>query len=346
MKWGTDMNICLKTPAFHRISALAVFTCIVFASGCTDITEYENLTSGVLTVYTENFEVLKEVHGIEEARQILVCPGFVFVITGEGTIEKYDSETLELLGSYMIGQPSPAGYYLSAFSPRESTLYVIGSLGNVIEVSIPGCSVVDEFSVCSSPTKISVSNTAPAYLYVSDGLTNNIHVIRCSTNTPAGSRELVGGILCIEASESDTVLVGTELATYLLYFRSSGELYSSASGTAGGDFRDLEYFPWYNAYAAVRSSSLGVLEFIEDPDLHIMILTWGGEYSIAGTNHLLSCDPDRYYYVVSIIDNNIFRIVQYDMAIRNISSQIDVNGIPLDVSVSGSGLIYVLSLEN
>jgi hypothetical protein len=302
--------------------------------------------NGVLTVYTEDFEVLNELHGLQEARQIFLYPGFVFVITGEGFIEKFDSETLELLGSYMIGQPSPAGYSLCAFSPRENTLYVTGSLGNIIEVSIPDCSVVDEFTVCSSPTGISATNTYPAYLYVIDGSTNTVLVVRCSTNTLAAYKEIVGETFCIETSESDTTLVGTEVGCCVLCLSPSGALYTSNPQALNSEFHELEYFAWSGVFAAVTSGTLGVIEVIEDPELHTPAIAWDPVVSIAGTYHMLACDQNRYCYVASYLGNSVFRLIQFDMTFRCVTDQIDIIGNPLDFAVSGNGLIYVLSQEN
>ena len=313
-------------------------------TGCTDITEFDNLVCGTITVYSEDFTVVAQLQGIEEARKLLIYPGFVFVVKGDGYIDKYSSETLELLGSYKIGQPSPAGYYHCAFSPSESSLYVVGSVGNIIEVSIPDCSVVDDFNVCASPVHISASNTNPAYLYISSGTSNTVWAVKASTNNPVDSWEFPGGITCIEASESDTTLVSTEYGTYRLQFLTAGGL--TAIGQLSECLLAIEYFPWYECFAAVNAYQIGIVKTVIDPATLLPFMFFGYEFSIEGYNHILACDNDRYAYVLSYLGENMSRIVKYDMAWEQIVEQFDLNGIPLDMDVSGSGLIYVLTMEN
>lgn len=313
-------------------------------AGCTDLTEFGNLVSGTLTVYSEDFSVVAQLQGIEEARNLLIYPGYVFVVKGDGYIDKYSSETLELLGSYKIGQPSPAGYSHSAYSPSENSLYIVGSVGNIIEVSIPDCSVVDDFNVCPSPFHISASNTSPAYLYVSDGSSNAIWVVRAINNNPVDSWVFPAGITCIEASESDTTLVGTELGTYRLEFLPSGGLTGVYQLTES--LLAIDYFPWDHNFAAVTGQSIGIVEIIIDPVTLLPALFFGYDSYIEGYNYVLACDIDRYAYVLSYLGENTSRIVKYDMTFHEISEQFEFSGIPLDMDVSGSGLIYVLTMEN
>lgn len=331
-------SICFLRCIFLGLLFFSLIT------GCADITEFDNLICGTLTVYSENFDVVKQIQGIEEARQLLVYSSYVFVVKGDGYIDKYSSETLELLGSYKIGQPSPAGYSHCAFSRGKSSLYIVGSVGNIIEVSIPDCSVVDEFSVCSSPFLISASKTNPAYLYVSDGASNTVWVVKASNNSLVDSWRFPGGITCIEASESDTTLVGTEFGTYRLEFLSSSRI--TGVYQMPYEFTAIDYFPWNNSFAAVTEDYIGIIEIAIDPATLLPALFFSFKSPIGGYNHILACGNDRYAYAVSYMGENFSRIVKYDMVSHEIAEQFDFSGVSLDIDVSGSGLIYVLTMEN
>lgn len=331
-------SFCFLRIIFPGFLFFSVFT------ACTEITEFDGLVCGTLTVYSEDFAVVGQVQGIEQARKLLVYPGYVFVVKGDGYIDKYSSETLQLLGSYKIGQPSPAGYFQCTFSPRESSMYVVGSVGNIIEVSIPSCLVVDDFSVCASPSEISASSTSPAYLYVCDGASSTIWIVKASSNITMDSFKLPAGILSIEASESDTTLVGTDVGTYRVEFLVSGGL--TAVHQLPVKLVSIKYFPWYGNFAAVSEGAIGIVEVVVDPGTLLPALTFNYQRLIQGTSHLLAGDNDRYAYVLSYMGENMGIIEKYDMAFHEISERVNISGIPLDMDVSGSGLIYVLTMEN
>ena len=338
-----DMRAKCFFPIAFVGASLLVFT------GCTNIAEFDSLVEGTLTVYTEDFAVVGQIQGIEEARQILVYPGYVFVLKGTGYIDKYSSDNLEFLGSYKIGQPSPAGYSRLAYSPNEQTVYVIGPQANIIEISIPECLVVDEFIVCSAPSILSASSTSPAYLYVGDGASSTVWAVRGSSNIPVDSWVFPAGLICIEASEIDTTLVSTEVGVFAMEFLVSGGL--RAHQVITSDCVSMEHFPWYGNFAAVTPGGgispprIRTIEIEFDPELMEDAFFFSAGKSLQGSNHILGCDSDRYAYVVSYLGGGVSRLVRFDMAFQDIDNEFDLSGVALDMDVSGSGLIYLLTME-
>lgn len=326
---------------------MSVFLCSLLVSlfgGCSEITEFENLASCTLTIYSQDFTVLKQIQGIEEARSLVVYPGLVFILRGNGYIDKYDSETLELIGSYPIGQSSPTGYSNVTYCSSKGSIYVVGALGNIIEVSVPDCQVVDDFSICPWPSMLSVSRTSPAYLYVVEGSSSKLWAVKCSSNSTVGSWTSSSGIVSVEASDSDTTLLSTDMGTYMMEFQTGGGFTSRYLQYS--TYLDMEYSQWYHHFAVVGAESIGLIGIVIDPVTLLPIMETIDSQPIEGAGHLLSCDDDRYAFLASYMGENIIRMVKYDMALYTISELFETSGIPIDMEVSGSGLIYLLSMED
>ncbi len=329
-----------------RIIFVTVFAvaALMVSAGCDNITEFEAGVSSSLTVYSGDLEVISQVTGITGGVQTLIRPGLVYVVTTDGEMLKYDSETLELLDTYIIGVASAAGYSILEFSPAENSVYIVGATGKILELALPECEVTDEFSVCQFPVAMSISTTIPSILYVADGVTDQVFAVRASTNSLVGTGLINWPVTCIEASNTDTTLIGTEDCFYRASFREGSQMRIAAG--LSGSWTDIAFCEKLDAYAGMKSSNLGVVEMVYDPDLGIEVLDFVDGVSVGGNNHMLSFDGERYVYLLSYMGDSVSRILKYDMAFRQIVSEEYISGFPMAVQASSSGLVYVLVVED
>ncbi|MEA3266163.1 MAG: hypothetical protein U9P42_04395, partial [Candidatus Fermentibacteria bacterium] len=159
-----------KKRGITAISAAlsAAVICSIFFINCTDLTEYElAFKAGLHVIAPEDFTVISTISDMPGARSLMIYPGNIFIASTEGFIYRYDSETLELVEAYQVATPSPAGFSQMVYCSLKNTAYLISSLGKILEVSLPECTVIDEFSVCESPTKLALG-PGSEYLFVAD----------------------------------------------------------------------------------------------------------------------------------------------------------------------------------
>ncbi len=104
---------------------------------------------------------------------------------------------MTLVEECIVGSPSPSGFTQMALNTRNNSAYLIGSLGQIVELSLPDCTVKDVFTVCQSPVVIAVAPGNPPYLYVGDGPSYSINQVSAITNTLLTTEESFYNINCI-----------------------------------------------------------------------------------------------------------------------------------------------------
>ncbi|MCK5036083.1 MAG: hypothetical protein KAS73_09350 [Candidatus Sabulitectum sp.] len=333
---------------------VTVICSILFAS-CTNLTEYEMaFKAGLHVIAPEDFSVISTISDMPGARSLMMYPGNIFIASTEGLIYRYDSETLELVEAYQVALPSPAGFSQMVYCSLKNTAYLIGSLGNILEVSLPECTVIDEFAVCQSPTKLALG-PGSEYLFVADGPSKRIHQVSIDNNHAYDNVGIYFNIYCMEPSPNpDSMLVGTSAGIDLIEVISPTDI----RGTRlyqGGAFFALASVPDDTIYVGVKKPlygagevavSVGIVDvFIPEfadpppPEFYETI-------EIEGTGHLLAMGKDwQHAYVLSYLGDNTSRLISYNYRFSETPQELDLPGFPLDLKVSGNGVIYVLTTE-
>ena len=314
--------------------------------GCTDLTEHEMaFNAGLHIISPEDFSTMGVISDMAGARSLLIYPGNFFVVSTEGTISRFDSESMGLVEVYQVGAPSPAGFSQIVFSTLKNSAYLIGAMGNIVEISMPDCTLIEEFSVCPSPVKLALGPGAQN-LFVADGPSSRIHQVSISNNKAYDNVSIYFTINCMSPFQNpDSMLVGTSDGVALIEVLGPTDIRGSMLGTPIF-FLDLVAVPNDTVFVGVSSSRVGIF------DLYPLSLTppespFYGKVELEGSNHILAMGQDwQHAYVLSYLsDQGISRLVSYRYNSHTISQEVDIPGYPLDLKVSGNGYIYVLTTE-
>lgn len=324
------------------------FAAVLLLLSCAGVTEYDLNWQSSLRVYSpSDLSLIASYPEMTSPRSMMITPGMVFVASTEGVVYAFDSQTRELLGEYVVGAPSASGYSAMVHSPSEGTAYLTGATGKILELSLPDCQVIDEFSVCSSPFDLAVSSGFRGYLWIADAYSNSIYQIKLSDNSLAGQKAFLDSeiIQCVEPLwSSDTIMVGTSSLAYRVWNSGSGGLVRTYLLDAMGSFSALDAMVNTQQLAAVKDNSLGLLDpfasytIPPEPSFKKIVYIQGslhrtgdagdGQHAFAlGYMGDMTCRLWKYYYVGN----------------GDILCSEDIPGYPLDMQVSGGGDIYVLS---
>jgi len=331
---------------FRKALLFAVVVCP--GMSCTNMAEYDiTWQSSLVTLSSVDLSVTSVFQEVTSPRCIMVCPGYVFIASTEGKVYSFSTAGRELTGESIVGAPSPSGYSGMVYSPDEGTAYLIGAAGKILELSIPDCLVIDEFTVCASPAELEISPGNPGFLWVADPTENTIHRVNLQTNASYGQVNYSGETLfqCMEASFArDTLLVGTSYLVYRLEVLESGGLRSTFIDGLTGSFEDISAIPGEAFYIAVVSDMIGVLypygDYTFSPSSSFTAYD-----ALEGDLHQTAAGSDSVHaYVLSYLGGGISRISSFSCGEDiGIDRYVDLEGYPLDIEVSEEGDIYVLA---
>lgn len=333
------------------IFGLAVLTLV---TGCTDLTEFQGTFEvGVHIIDPASMLVDRTVTGISGARSL--CPissSYFLVATTEGRVNRYDLQTLELLGSSEVDFGSPAGFFDMVSSPLEGSVYLIGSLGKIVEIDLPECQPLDAFSVCESPVDLLMAGDGRPYMYVADAATERILEVRIETNAVSRHCQMSSAPRCMaEDHRLDTMFVATIETADILSTTGTGIIHRRTLEDEV-PFLTVADMPLDTVICAVIRSSgsdqvVTVPRYFPPPepdrsDYQI----WTGAVAIEGDTHLICAGQDGLHaYVLSYLGNSVSRLSAYNYETFTVDGQLDLGGYPMDLDVSGSGEILVLTTD-
>jgi hypothetical protein len=318
----------------------------VTGAGCTDITEYDMaFSAGLHVVSAQDFVITGTVSGIKGARSMLLNSGSVFIMSTEGIVYRYNLETLELTDQKQIGTPSPAGYSDAVLCTLKNTAYVTGAHGDILELSMPGCTVVDQFSVCQSPVMLALGHNSE-YLFIADGPSNRIFQVIVD-----GNRR--GADICVyytirhmaPAQNPDTMLVATADGINVISVPSSSSMRNRRT-IEGFPFASMVAVPDDTVFVGVNSNSVGILDVFRGSATPPSPFYYGtARFSGTPFCAAVSSDLKCAYVLVYLAESNTSRLVSYDYCHMQIGRVLDIPGYPLDLKVSESEAVYVLTTE-
>jgi len=327
--------------AFKKLLQLFLVIILVLFPSCKSITELDSAFKGEVVVLSSDLSVAGVISIHDGPASILVYPGHILIATIEGIILDYDSESLEKLGEYQVGPPSPSGYSEMIYSPVKGSVYLLGSYGNILELDLPDCTVTDMFSVCQMPALMVSGGPDSPYIFVSDGGTNEVIRILTSTNAPSGSLMFNQSIRTMAPLDEENMIVATGGQTKIIYELAAGYL-----GT-------LPMYPeeaqgigtiWNREYtAAIFSGSIGIIYFHLNADSTQYIWSFEQTRPVEGSSFLLRCNETLHANVVSYTGEGECLLSSYDHTTGNILHQVELNGFPIDMEVTPAGNVFVLT---
>lgn len=341
-----------KTLSIYFGTAIAV----LLASSCTNITEYELIYSAGLNVISpEDFSVVASFPEVKSARCMMPHQGLMYVVSSEGFIYSYDLDSLTLIDQHQIGPPTPSGYNKMIFCPWDNSAYLIGALGYILQLSLPDCEVIDQFSVCASPVDLAITSGTPGYLWVVDGQANSIDQVLPITNVSCHTVNIPDHyrIQCIEPSSfyPDSLLVGTSDGICRIEVLSAGNVRLTWAADLFTSWQSLCSIPYDSNFVAIKGGNAHQVGELCVYDLGTYIIPPPKFYNvdmIDGESFLTAAANDgMHVYALSYVGDGTSRLVSYRYSDPpyGIDREADFQGYPLDLKVSDTGMIYVLTYQ-
>ncbi len=327
----------------------AIFIAMLFSTiSCTNIAEHDMaFKAGLHIISPEDFSTVSTITGISGARSLLIYPGNIFIASTEGIIYRYNSENLELVEEYQIDSPSPAGFSQMVYSTLENTAYLTGSTGKILEIGMPDCTVLDEFCICQSPVKLALGRGSN-YLFVADGPSNRIHQVAIKSNRPYDSASIYFTINCMESCpSSDSMLVGTSSTINMIEVLSPTIIRNTTvyELSPGESCMALAAVTDDSIFVGVLGNHIGIVDAFTAIQFPPPPIFYGG-VKIEGNSHFIAMGQDwQHAYVLSYLGDYTSRLVSYNHSSHTISQEVQIPGYPLDLKVSGNGVIYALTTE-
>ena len=333
-----------KFSQYSILTIACVAAALLMLISCTDLTEFDHtLQSGINIIHTPDLSTVHTIENISGARSLCALDDCFLAATTEGTLIRFDLESYEQTGCFTVGSPSSSGYFEIEYSPVENSIYIIGALGQIVELHVPDMEVMDSFSICDSPVDIEIATGKP-YFYVAGASSCRMFEVRKESNCVSRTCTLLSSPTCMAIDHSqDTILVGTLAET---------ELVSTGTGAMRG--RKMYKIPMIVAIETIPvyiSTRLCVV--FEYPIGQIATVKsyftppqYTGAVTISGDIHYMCAESDgSYAYVLSYLGDNISKLVSYNCTDYSIEGQIDLQGYPLDLEISPGGTLLALTAE-
>lgn len=317
--------------------------------GCTDLTEFDHaLKAGINIISPQDLSVVHTIEDLSGARSLCALPDCFIVATTEGTVFRFDLESYRQTGFTAIGNPSPSAYFDMEYCPTENTVYIIGALGQIVELSVPDLEFMDSFIVCETPVDIEMAPEKP-FFYVAGASSRGIYEVSNENNAAGRHCILASSPTCMAIDQcQDTILVGT-----------MGETELVSTGSDVMRRRAADYFPGILAIktipdinddtrlCAVFDFSTGTIATIRHyfPS-GVGGSCWVGTVPVGGDFHYICTDSTgSHAYVLSYLGNSTSKLVSYNCTDYCIEGQITLQGYPFDLEMSSGGMLLVLTAE-
>jgi len=324
----------------QRIALILLTGSVGGMSGCHSVTEVSgSIQSSITFVSTSDFSIVNTLEGIEDGRSICsISNTLFFVYSASGRLYRVDSDEMAIDTSFVIdtatGQPS----FGMTSPPPNSSLYVLGSGGQIIQVSVASSSVMDVFSPGPSTVALCSSHSSSdTMLYAVDGQDNYVREINPSSNSIVRSDVLWLSPSCVTiALDGDSLLVGSEVDEAVAFvILDMGPMYARPPLDISRAVNDVIAFPsedeYYFASCPEWGSGSGSVVKIERPQA-------ANRFGVDGHPVKLAADDDGHYlFVLSNTGGGTCLVTVIDEWFGGVVAEIPVNGLPRDMVIHGDG---------
>lgn len=326
-----------------RRTALAVMA-VLAASGCSNFTEYSELPSaGLFVLDPDNLEILGTIAGVEGARAICSAgdQGVFFVSSSTGGLYRFDSGTMSLDTSFVIGPGGSSGYGSMAYTGWKNSLYVVGALGNIIEVNAANGELRDDIGSVPSPGLITPSRNGQ-HIYVSSPLQKRVFGLSTQTNAIHWNwvYDLTPTVTGMNTGFPDTLLVATTDASGKAYMQPC----SNSPGRKGylpqsSDIEGSELWGYMFAAHPRYSSSFGTVSVIDSLFPALSILR---TITVPGNPVCLEMSRDQMsLFILSATQSGDCTLYSYEMNQFSLEKSVDLPGAPAGMILAGDRLVVM-----
>ncbi len=326
-----------RTSLVMAVAALAL-------AGCSNFTEYSGPPeAGLLFVDPNGLELLGSLDGVQGGRALCAGDGSAFFVSSTtGTLYRYSSESMALDTSFVIGPGSSAGYGSMAYVPGSRSVYVIGALGTILEVSAVSGTVLDDFSAGSSPSCIGVSRGTDM-LFVTDPLNRRVHGVRTTDNKLLKTWLLLRTptVFSNNTMGSDTLLIATNDSKGIAYMQPAdyGSPARQVALPPATDFAISEFHDLIFAAHPRYGNPTGSVSVIDSlfPALSVMnTITVPGDPS-----HLVTHDDGMHLFILSSRESGGCTLYSYHLTHSALVYSTDLPGTPVDMTMAGNRLVIL-----
>lgn len=327
----------------NRRTALA-FIAALAASGCSNFTEYSELPSaGLFVLDPDNLEILGTIPGVEGARALCAAGegGIFFVSSSTGELHRFDSGTMNLDTSFVIGPGGSSGYGSMAYVEWKNSLYVVGALGNIIEVNAATGEIRNDIGSIPSPALITPSRNGD-HLYVSSPLQKRVFGLSTHTNAIRWNwvYDLTPSVAGMNTGFRDTLLVATTDASGKAYMQpcsnSPGRLVFLPQSS---DIIGSELWGYMFAAHPRYSSSYGTVSVIDSLFPALTVLT---TISVPGNPVRLEMSRDQMsLFILSATQSGDCTLYSYEMSQSSLEKSVDLPGAPAGMILAGDRLVVM-----
>lgn len=340
---------------FRPISyACLLAVSLAFLIGCSEITEQEMAYESGLHMISADLEVIHSIPEIPGAASLLVYPGRLFVACTDGYVRVYDPADLELLYESQVGLASPAGYTSFIFSPSENTAYLTGDQGRILELEMPSCEVISEFSVCTAPTVIEITSGNPGHLWVLDGIENTVYSVELDDHTETASTRFLqlDQINSLEASGyEDSLMCTTCNGAFRLEMFGNTIRRTCVDARSPSNWGAISRIPNDSNFVALKSYGSSWQIGILSPYIELASIPpvpyFHGAYSVSGLLWLSVPGNDNHnVFAAGYQGDGISTLYRYSyIEPVGVKASADFQGYPLDMGSSGAGNLYLLTVS-
>jgi hypothetical protein len=328
-----------------------VFFCILttFAAlSCYSPTEHDTVSQcGVVKLRVSDNTIMGSVDGIPDGRALCSIGNTQFLVaSGTGEIFSISSQNMTIDTSFAVGYAGGAGYR-SMINPKPGSIYVTGSSGKVLEISLANFSVLDEFEAGSMPNVLSPSTSSTETFYVADGSDGRIRELNMTSNSVVRQTEALNFnpvALAPESCLNDYLLAACADGEGSV-FRVSLATFHPDAVQLGFPCSDITAFPAESIWAVTHpqwqseTGYLSICSSYSPPDVQLV--------SLAGNPmRVCSVPGTTLFYVLSYLGDGQSRVFAVNFLTGEVEAEIDVAGFPWDITSHGNGeFVLVLTSE-
>lgn len=336
----------IPSRVLHRSLLVCLLQLVIaggflFVSGCKNIYEANTAYRGLITVFSQDLEEIGSIQIDEAPGCLMTFPGHLIVATKEGNLLLYDTETLDRIGIFTAGPAAPEGYSDMVYIPQRNSAYLIGSYGNILEIDLPACTVEEVFSVCQLPLHLVYGGYGSSHIYVSDGINNTFNRVRLSDNTINGFHKFDAAIRAVAQHSTDSILISSGGVTHIASVGSDG-LFACRTAFSGetqcmGAIQNSAYT------AAVIGGYIGLLSYHLNEDSTLYVWTFDKKVQVEGSPIRIGSNELHSAYLLSYTGSETITLCHYDYLYGSIQAQVELQGFPLDIEVTASNTVFVLT---
>jgi len=350
LRFWPDIQMKMMTAFFIRemktmkyllkVSAVLIASLCLF-SGCHSVTEVSgSVQSSVTFISTSDFTIVDTLEGITDGRSICsINSTLFFVYNAFGRLYRIDSAEMVIDTSFTIDTGTGQPEFGMTSPPPRTSLFVLGSGGQIIQVSIASNSVVGAFSPGPSTVALCSSRSMPnVMIYTVDGQDNYVREIDPSSYDIVRSDVLWLTPSCVTiAYDGDSLLVGSDVGGgYAFVTLNSGTMFARPPVYVGTIINDVIPYPsvdeYYYASLPNWGSGYGQILKIVRPEPP------SPDYGIQGNPIKIAADNNgRYVYVLSNTGDAtcLVTIIDELYGQGQVIAEIPIDGYPQDMSTHG-----------